>query len=103
MANGNVFLADPVELQREGNKVSDQADSFDRNITNTYAAISDMESRFVDPAIRDFATRMRDLKDDLDKMTKVLIDYSNYCLMASKNVIQNQQNMMDNYKTTPLN
>lgn len=103
MANGNVFLADPVELQREGMKVSGQAEAFDKNINATYAAVAEMETRFVDPAIREFANRMRALREDLDKMTKVLIDYSEYCMTASKNVIQNQQNMIDNYKTTPLN
>jgi len=99
---GNVFLADPVQLNAEGNKVSDQADRFNKNIIDTYAALDEMEANFVDPTIREFAARMRALKPDLDSMTKVLTDYSAYCFTACNNVRQNQQNMVENYKTTPL-
>ena len=92
----NQFIANPDVLKSEGNSIVDKAQQFGQNVEKVYATIEEMvSSSYLSPGARAIASQIQSYRDDLDKMTKVISDYGNYCLTSSNTVVRNEQNIID--------
>ena len=92
----NQFIANPDVLKSEGNSIVDKAQQFGQNVEKVYATIEEMVgSSYLSPGARAIAGQIQSYRDDLDKMTKVINDYGNYCLTSSNTVVRNEQNIVD--------
>lgn len=101
----NKFVANPDILKTEGNSILDKGQQFGQNVEKIYATVEEMTSTdYLSPAARAIAAEIQSYKDELDKMTKVINDYGNYCLHSSNTVTRNEQNIIDsvnkNYNAT---
>ena len=93
----NQFIANPDVLKSEGNSIVDKAQQFGQNVEKVYATIEEMVgSSYLSQGARAIAAQIQSYRDDLDKMTKVISDYGNYCLTSSNTVMRNEQNIIDN-------
>ena len=91
------FIADPPVLRAEGNSILDKAQQFGQNVEKIYSTIEEMvSSSYVSPGARAIAAQIQTYRDDLNKMTRVIGDYGNYCITASNTVERNEQNIADN-------
>ena len=94
----NLFVANPDVLRAEGNTVLDQGGQFGQNVDKVYSTVEEMlSSSYLSPAARALGAEIATFRDDLDKMTKVINDYGNYCVSASGTVVRNEENIIDNY------
>lgn len=91
----NRFVADPYTLRNKGSEIIDKSQEFGENINKIYQTVNEMiNSNYLDPAARAIAQEIETYRDDLDKMTKVIAEYGNFCLTASSKVIKNQDNII---------
>ena len=96
----NKFVANPEILKAEVNSILDKAQQFGQNVEKVYSTVEEMTSTaYLSPAARAIAAQIQSFKDDLDKMTKVINDYGNYCLTSSNTVVRNEQNIIDSVTT----
>lgn len=91
----NRFVADPYTLRSKGNEIVDKSHEFDENVNKIYQTISEMiNSNYLDPAARAIANEIESYHDDLNKMTRIIAEYGNFCLTASGKVIRNQDDII---------
>ena len=94
----NAFVANPAILRQEGNSLADQKQQFGQNIDKIYSTLDDLlASSYVSPAAKAIGDKIRNCRDDLEMMEKIIGDYSNYCLTTSTTVVKNEDNIIDNY------
>ena len=99
----NTFVAAPDVLRMEGNSILDKGQQFGQNVEKVYATIAEMTGTdYLSPAARAIANQIETYKDDLDKMTKIINDYGQYCLTASNTVDKNEQNIIDSVTTNNI-
>ena len=93
------FVADTFTLRNKGNEIIDKSHEFDENVNKIYQTIGEMvNSNYLDPAARAIAGEIETYRDDLNKMTRVISDYGNFCITASSKVIKNQDNIISSIK-----
>lgn len=93
------FTADPMVLNAKGNEMVGQSEAFTKNYNQIYTIINEMvTSAFVSPDARAKANEMLAYKDDLAAMARVILDYGNYCITSGRTVVNNQNNIIDNFK-----
>ncbi|MBQ7790043.1 MAG: hypothetical protein IJ399_02140 [Bacilli bacterium] len=94
----NLFVANPAVLRQEGGSIQNQAGLFGQNIEKIYSTLDELlSSGYISPAAMAIGQKIRDSRDDLDMMKKVIDDYANYCMTTSATVVKNEQNIIDNY------
>lgn len=94
-----LFVADPVILKQEGNKLDDLTTRFNENVESIYNTVEEMLSTsYVSPAARELGQKILSYKGDLDNMTKAMAGYANYCHNASSKVAQNEDKIVDSFK-----
>ena len=92
----NRFVASPDVLRTEGGSVLDKSQQFGQNVEKIYATVEEMTSTaYLSPAARAIAAQIQSYRDDLNKMTKVIGDYGNYCITSSNTVVRNEENIID--------
>ena len=93
----SLFLADPVLLKQEGDKLITQAFEFNSNVEKVYETIHQLtSSSYVSDASRAIASEIEKFRDDLDSMTKAIRAYGKYLLHASNSVNANENRIIDN-------
>ena len=94
----NLFVANPAILRQEGGSIQNQAGMFGQNIEKIYSTLDEiLSSGYISPAAMAIGQKIRDSRDDLDMMKKIIDDYANYCMTTSATVVKNEQNIIDNY------
>ena len=94
----NLFVANPAVLRQEGGTIQNQAGLFGQNIEKIYSTLDELlSSGYISPAAMAIGQKIRDSRDDLDMMKKIIDDYANYCMTTSATVVKNEQNIIDNY------
>lgn len=94
----NLFVANPAVLRQEGGSIQNQAGLFGQNIEKIYSTLDELlSSGYISPAAMAIGQKIRDSRDDLDMMKKIIDDYANYCMTTSSTVVKNEQNIIDNY------
>ncbi len=94
----NLFVANPAVLRQEGGSIQNQAGLFGQNIEKIYSTLDELlSSGYISPAAMAIGQKIRDSRDDLDMMKKIIDDYANYCMTTSATVVKNEQNIIDNY------
>ena len=94
-----LFVADPVTLKQEGNKLDDLKVRFNENVETIYSTVEEMlSSSYVSPAARALGEKILSYKNDLDNMTKAIAGYANYCHKASHKVSKNEDDIVDSFK-----
>ena len=92
----NKFVANPAVLKSIGNTIHDQGQQFGQNVEKVYTTVEEMVSTdYLSPAANAIAAEIQSYKGELDKMTKVINDYGEYCLHSSNTVDRNEQNIID--------
>ncbi len=93
----SLFLADPILLRQEGDKLVSQASEFNTNVEKLYDTVHQLSaSSYVSAASRTIAGEIEKYRGDLDAMTKAIRDYGNYLLHASNSVNANENRIIDN-------
>ena len=93
----NRFVANPQVLKTEGNSIIDKGQQFGKNVEKIYATIQEMVgSDYVSPAAKAIARDIESYRETLNKMTKVINDYGNYCVNSGNIIAKNEQNIIDN-------
>lgn len=93
--SGNVFGADPLELQAKGGRINDISAQFKENYEKVFKTVEEMvNSNYLDPAARAIAENIFSYRTDLENMAKVINNYGNYCINAGNKVIQNQEDII---------
>ena len=92
------FLADPIILRREGQKQLEQKKLLDEKINTIYTTLDDMiNNDYLAPASRQIASAIIAKKELLLSMSSAIKGYGDFCITAGGNVIENDQNVADNY------
>ena len=91
------FIAQPEILRFEGNSVLDKASEFKQNVDKIYSTIEEMiNSSYMSPAASAIAQEIKSYKDELDKMTRAIDNYGEYCVKSANVINKNEQNIIDN-------
>lgn len=95
----NQFVANPVVLRQEGQKLVEESVEFTRNVSLLYSTVHELvNSAYVSSAARAIAADIEKYHVDLDNMAKTIRQYGNYCTSAAGTVMRNEQNIIDNIK-----
>lgn len=93
------FGANPEVLRTKGNEVLEESKSFGQNVEKVYQTVNEMiNSDYLSPEAVAMANEIQSYRDDLNKMTKIIEDYGQFCINASSSVIRNQENIIDGIK-----
>lgn len=86
------FLADPEQLRVFGNKILGEAEQFKQNYEKVFNTVNEMVSTdYLSPDARVLGNSINNRRQDLVIMYNTMVDYGNFCLKASANVIKNQE------------
>ena len=89
------FVANPVTLRTEGNKIIDEAMEFKKNEEKLFTTIDNLvKSGYVSPAAKEIANNIATYVDDLNRMQKTIRQYGSYCLTAADKVIKNENRII---------
>lgn len=89
------FVADPQTLRVKGMAIENQAEEFAKNIKQIYSIINEMiTSNYLDPAARAIATDIETYHTDMDRMAAIIKSYADFCIRASRKVINNQDEII---------
>ena len=92
------FVADPMVLRREGQKLVEQGERFDHNVVTVYETLDEMlSSSYLSPAAQALGTKILSYRDTLDEMTKTINQYGTFCQTASSKVTANEDNIIDTF------
>ena len=93
----NRFVAQPDVLKSEGISILDKGQQFKQNVDKIYSTINEMlSSSYMSPAAVAIARQIETYRDELNKMTKTINDYGNYCVNSANTIVRNEQNIIDN-------
>lgn len=96
----NRFAAQPEILKTEGNEILDKSERFAQNVNKIYTTIEEMKkSSYMSPAALAIAGEIAKYREDLDKMTKAIRNYGNYCVKSANVINKNESNIIDNVQT----
>jgi len=99
-----LFVADPVTLKQEGDKLDNMAGRFNDDVEKVYSTVEELlSSGYVSPAAREMGEKILSYKNDLDNMTRTIAGYGNYCHNASSKVRKNEADIVDNFKVNASN
>ena len=97
-----LFLADPAALRQKSDKLDTQRNMFGQNVKKMYDTLHRMvTSNYVSPAAKALAVKIDTYHDDMDAMTKIIGDYSTFCMTASNKVVKNEESIIDTFKNKP--
>ncbi len=97
-----LFLADPLVLRQEGDKLNTQSKMFESNVRKMYDTLHRMvASSYVSPAAKALAAKIDTYHDDMNAMTKIINDYGVFCMTASHKVTKNEESIIDTFKNKP--
>lgn len=89
------FVASPEVLDANGQRMIGQSEEFARNVDNIYQTVQKMvNSNYVSPEAKAIANEIYSYREDLDRMTRTIGYYGDFCRKASSKVIQNQENII---------
>ena len=91
------FIANPQILRIKGEEVESQAQQFAQNVEKVYSTVEEMvNSDYLSPEAKAIAEEIRSYREDLNAMTRKIQNYGVFCKNASKKIINNQMNIIDN-------
>ncbi len=94
-----VFLADPVVLRAEGEKLLNESVQFNTNVEKLYDTIHHLvQTGYVSSGARAIAQNIEMYRADLDAMTKTIKQYGQFCIASAGAVNKNEQRIMDELK-----
>lgn len=95
----NLFRAHPGELKNAAGKLDNQKGQFQKDVKLLYDTVHEMiNSSYLSPAALELARKIESYHEDMNKMTKIIGDYSDFCGTASGEVIKNEEAIIDTFK-----
>ena len=94
------FVADPEGLRKGGVKIGELQGSLSNLKDKIYNDVTDMKTQYyVSPESQVMANAIEAKREELERMIAAFGNYDDYGTSTSKVVIENQENIMDAFKT----
>lgn len=93
------FGANPDVIRTKGNEIVEESRRFKENVEKVYQTVNEMiQSDYLSPEAVAMANEIQSYRDDLNKMTRIIEDYGQFCINTSSKVIRNQETIIEGIK-----
>ena len=93
------FVADPMTLRSNGNKILQNSEEFKKDVEKTYELKNKLlSSGYVAPEARAIGNQIDTYRDELNAMGKIISDYGKFLINASQKVTNTQNAIIEDIK-----